>query len=79
MKSAMKALELIEEGQWDAAHTLVQDNNDKISCLIHAYLHREEGDDSNASYWYMCANESFPQNSLIDELARLRRLIGDDI
>lgn len=70
-----KALELIEQGRWDAAHELVQDKDDKMSCLIHAYLHREEGDDGNAEYWYRRAGETFPNNSLDTELSRLHRLV----
>ena len=76
MTSAAKALQLIELGQWDLAHNLVQDKSDKISCLIHAYLHREEGDKGNAAYWYRRANEEFPQNSLTDELERLYELVN---
>ena len=71
-----KALDLIKQGQWTSAHELIQDNDDKFSCLIHAYLHREEGDGANASYWYRRAGEKFPDNSLVDELERLDQLIN---
>ncbi len=66
-----KALSLAEQGNWDGAHELVQDLNDELSCLIHGYLHRVEGDDFNARYWYQQAGQSVPANSLSDELARL--------
>ena len=72
--SAKQALELIVNGDWEAAHTLVQDNNDQLSCLIHAYLHRDEGDLGNAGYWYRRAGEDFPKNSLPEELERLQNL-----
>ena len=39
-------------GQWDAAHTLAQDIDDENGAWVHAYLHRKEGDDGNAGYWY---------------------------
>lgn len=69
-----KALTLINEGDWDGAHTLVQDGNDNLSCLVHAYLHREEGDIGNAEYWYRRAGEQLPNNSLEEELVRLKAL-----
>jgi hypothetical protein len=42
--------------------------------LIHAYLHRVEGDLSNAAYWYRQAGETMPDNELDEELARLTGL-----
>ena len=46
----IQALALVRAGQWDAAHNLVQPYSDRDSCLIHAYWHRFEGDQSNARY-----------------------------
>lgn len=66
-----QALALAKAGQWDAAHDLVQPHSDRDSCLIHAYLHRVEGDHSNARYWYRKAGESIPNNTLEEELERL--------
>ncbi|PMB00259.1 hypothetical protein CI592_18940 [Fischerella thermalis CCMEE 5328] len=40
------------KGNWDRAHEIVQNANDLDSAWVHAYLHRKEGDLSNASYWY---------------------------
>jgi len=67
-------LALLERGDWPAAHGAVQVRTDTLSCLIHAYLHRLEGDLSNAHYWYARAGESFPDNNLLQELARLQAL-----
>ena len=47
-----KALDLAKEGKWNESHEMVQAHSDKLSCLIHAYLHRVEGDLDNARYWY---------------------------
>lgn len=71
----IKALDLIKEGKWDEAHELVQPHFDPQSCLIHAYLHRVEGDLSNARYWYRRANQTMPSNSLAEELKRLEQII----
>jgi len=66
-----KALDLARDGSWDKSHQLVQQYSDKLSCLIHAYLHRVEGDLSNTQYWYDRANEDMPNNTLEEELNRL--------
>ncbi|HZV42927.1 MAG TPA: hypothetical protein VFF90_00530, partial [Saprospiraceae bacterium] len=33
-------------------HNIIQDIDSKDAALIHAYLHRKEGDIGNADYWY---------------------------
>jgi hypothetical protein len=43
-------------GNWDRAHSITQDIESYDAAWLHAYLHRKEGDDSNASYWYHRAN-----------------------
>ena len=43
---------------------IVQDLNDPLSYNIHAYLHRQEGDHSNAGYWYHKAGVKMPDISL---------------
>lgn len=72
------ALELAREGKWDEAHRLVQQASDRSSCLIHAYLHRAEGDMDNASYWYQRAGEEMPENSLQTEWQRLYGMMEAD-
>ena len=48
-----EALRLAEQGDWKGAHRIVQrDEEDPVSCWIHAVLHRQEGDLMNARYWY---------------------------
>ena len=70
MSKQKKALQ-ISSDNWDEAHELIQSDFDKLSCLVHAYLHRLEGDKSNASYWYRRAGEPFPKNTLSEEYERL--------
>lgn len=70
-----KALELAKAGQWDAAHELVQPFSDPLSCLVHGYLHRVEGDLGNAAYWYRRAGAELPGNSLAEEWDRLKALV----
>ena len=60
----IQALELDEAGEWDEAHSIVQEYSTPEANWIHAYLHRKEGDRNNASYWYSKANREFPKISL---------------
>jgi hypothetical protein len=39
-------------GDWKKAHELAQDVDNSDGWWVHAYLHRKEGDLSNADYWY---------------------------
>ncbi len=43
---------LARAGRWDDAHAAVQDETTAAAAWVHAYLHREEGDLSNAAYCY---------------------------
>ena len=63
----IKALELEKQDNWDAAHEIVQSYNSANACWIHAYLHRKEGDLSNANYWYRRAGREMPNYNLIRE------------
>jgi len=72
-----QALQLIQNGEWDAAHRLVQDYYDPLSCHIHGYLHRIEGDSANAHYWYRRTGLDMPDNSLEQELNRLFAQVAD--
>jgi hypothetical protein len=54
-------------GDWNLAHHLVDSLEDKTASWVHAYLHRKEGDISNADYWYRRANKSRPSFSLEEE------------
>lgn len=56
---------------WEQAHRLVQDEAGPQAALIHAYLHRKEGDNWNADYWYRQAGEKRPPLSLQQEWEQL--------
>ncbi|NOR71938.1 MAG: hypothetical protein GQ532_20015 [Methylomarinum sp.] len=72
-----KVLNYAKDGEWDIAHQLIQSHSDKTSCLIHGYLHRIEGDLSNANYWYARAESMMPDNTLEEELNRLYLLVNN--
>lgn len=56
---------------WERAHTLIQDIEDRHAAWIHAYLHRAEGDTWNADYWYNRAGKKRPALSLQQEWEEL--------
>ncbi|MDB4680475.1 hypothetical protein OAE72_00825 [Akkermansiaceae bacterium] len=61
---AQQALWLAKAGRWDDSHDLCQDVPDPEGAWIHAYLHREEGDLGNASYWYHRADKEMPASGV---------------
>ncbi len=63
----MQALWYDAKNDWQKAHSLIDSLDDRNSCLVHAYLHRKEGDKSNADYWYRRANALRPSISLQEE------------
>jgi len=38
-------------GDWARAHESAQADEGRDGAWVHAYLHRKEGDNSNAGYW----------------------------
>ncbi|MBK1883466.1 hypothetical protein JIN85_13650 [Luteolibacter pohnpeiensis] len=61
---ALRALWLARAGNWEAAHDLCQDIPGKTGSWIHAWLHREEGDQFNAEYWYGRAGKPVPPRTM---------------
>jgi hypothetical protein len=51
-------------GDWETAHQVAQEIDDRNGAWIHAYLHRKEGDAGNAAYWYRRAARPVPAISL---------------
>ena len=73
ISSNLLALWYDGKGLWSEAHEIVQDLNTKEAAWIHAYLHRKEGDDWNAGYWYRQAQTDHCSDSLEQEWASLVR------
>ena len=58
-------------GDWDEAHRIAQSVDDADGAWVHAYLHRKEGDLSNAGYWYSRAGRPRREGSLDEEWAEI--------
>ena len=63
MSDLLAALWWQANNDWERAHSIVQELDSKEARWIHAYLHRFEGDKSNARYWYSRAHRTMPAQS----------------
>ena len=62
-----KALTHLEAGEWQAAHEIVQrDEDSPLACWAHGIVHIMEGDLPNARYWYGQAKRPFPAKPATD-------------
>jgi hypothetical protein len=52
------------KGDWNQAHEIAQSVETPDAAWVHAYLHRKEGDDGNAAYWYNRAHQPRCTSSL---------------
>lgn len=65
---ALQALWWDGKGDWNKAHECAQADDGDPSCdWVHAYLHRKEGDASNARYWYGQAGKPVATSTLPEE------------
>jgi hypothetical protein len=67
----LRALWHDARGEWEDAHRIAQDVDDKDGAWVHAYLHRKEGDLGNAAYWYRRAGQPVTSDSLEAEWIRI--------
>ena len=52
------------KGDWAKAHGLVDELETPEGMAVHAYLHRKEGVEWNAEYWYRRAGRKFRRPTL---------------
>jgi hypothetical protein len=71
LSASLQALWYDASGDWNRAHKIVQGEDSKDAAAVHAYLHRKEGDLSNADYWYGRARRARSARSLDDEWREL--------
>jgi hypothetical protein len=65
------------KGDWKRAHESAQQDEGAEGSWVHAYLHRKEGDQSNAAYWYARAGKPVCREPLDAEwLNIVRDLLG---
>ena len=67
LSDPLRALWHDARGDWEAAHSVAQDVHTDEGSWVHAYLHRKEGDQSNAAYWYRRAGKPVASGPLDTE------------
>ena len=69
MATLSEAIELLEQGDWQAAHAIVQKDSSPHGSWAHGIVHMMEGDLGNADYWYRRASRTRPLKDLKDSIA----------
>jgi hypothetical protein len=65
------------KGDWKRAHESAQQDEGPDGSWVHAYLHRKEGDQSNAAHWYSRAGKPVCREPLDAEwLSIVTQLLG---
>ncbi|HEX5234395.1 MAG TPA: hypothetical protein VFW25_03590 [Silvibacterium sp.] len=67
LSTPLAALWWDAKGDWTRSHALVDELGSADGMAVHAYLHRKEGQTSNADYWYQRAGRGCYQPELKDE------------
>ncbi len=67
------AVEFLEQGDWEAAHRIAQNDESPLGSWAHGIVHMMEGDLANAGYWYKRAGRELADtNRINDEIAALK-------
>lgn len=76
------ALDLLKAGgfrpgeEWEQAHQICQSQEGSaLYDWVHALVHRIEGDDANAGYWYRRAGRARQSGSVEDEWQLIRTVV----
>jgi hypothetical protein len=67
LSAALAGLWWDAKGDWSKAHESAQSDEGPDGSWVHAFLHRKEGDASNAAYWYRRAGKAVARGSLENE------------
>ncbi|MFN5343752.1 MAG: hypothetical protein ACK46D_08315 [Roseiflexaceae bacterium] len=76
--AALTALWHDARGDWHAAHDALQDDHSNDGAWVHAYLHRVEGDEFNAAYWYRRARRPVCRTTLAEEWMQLVQVLAEN-
>jgi hypothetical protein len=74
-----RAVDLLDAGDWQQAHEIVQKESSSLAAWMHGIVHTLEGDLDNARYWYRHAEREFPGPEAVkDEIAAARRALSGE-
>jgi hypothetical protein len=61
VQALARAIAHLEQGEWQQAHAIVQQDESELGCWLHGIVHIMEGDLGNAAYWYRKAGRALPR------------------
>lgn len=77
MAALKDAIALLERGEWEAAHGIVQKDGSTLGSWAHGIVHVMEGDLRNARHWYGRAGREFRDEVDVEaEVAALKAEVG---
>lgn len=76
---ALQALWYDYQNDWHKSHKLIDTSSDRDCAWVHAYLHRKEGDLSNARYWYRRSGQPESKLSLTEERQQIAQTLLEQI
>lgn len=71
LSAPLEALWWEARGEWERAHARCQEAGNRAGDWVHGYLHRKEGDEGNARYWYGRAGKRMPTGKWEEEWVEL--------
>ena len=74
-KALQEALDHLGQGDWEAAHKIVQSDESPEGCRVHGIVHVMEGDLDNARYWYGRAERAFSEDAA-KEIAAVKKTLA---
>ena len=73
-------VDLLAAGDWQRAHTIVQEHKTPLAAWLHGIVHTLEGDLDNAQYWYRKADRVFRGAAVVqEEIAAVRQRVQDEL
>jgi hypothetical protein len=73
-----RAADLLDAGDWQRAHEIVQNESSVLAAWLHGIVHTLEGDLDNARYWYRRAKRPFPgPDAVTTEIGAARRALSN--
>ena len=81
----LTSLDLLKKGDFQSgaemekAHQICQEHEgSRLHDWVHALIHRIEGDDANAAYWYKRAGRARHSGSIEEEWQIIRKVVEKD-
>ena len=76
-RGLIRAGELLEAGDWQGAHLILQEDESALGSWGHGIVHIMENDLDNARYWYRRARRRVPgADSVSAEIAAFRTAVA---